>query len=793
MLSRDPSDVAAGRLPTISPITAPRGPNLIAPSPMTPSQFLSRTAVTVGIFLPTWLLAQASSSASSSETGDTEIVTLDAFTVNTSSRPDDYVASEAISGTRTGAKIVEIPFNVQVLTNELMEDFQLANEYNQFPTVANYSPGDGDDERLNTNDGGTQRLRGFQPITMRDGFSRAGPSNVANVKQVEAIMGPQSALYGQASPGGILNYISKRPRRTPWNRLTLAAGDYGYRRAEIEFNGPAIDDKLYYMFNAEYNFREGVSDFAEIDRRSYLAGITYLITKQTSLSVNWEQQFVKSNQAAGAPRLVVGSTPSSSNPSASRGTEVGPYAPLASFNRLGPYQDKHSTFDSLSALLEHRFNETFSARLNTLYYHRNWDDKTWTSGLQLDESTWRMRARQPMKRLQTIDNYAVQGELLAEFETDRLKHKLLFAADYVRDVYDNTQWLLPTSGATGIGNVISLDTRYLDPFNPTWETVDYDLLTRVSSDLKRVYDHTGVAGSLRTFALGDRLVTSVSTRYSRTDADIENRRVPAQSGKGTEDGFIYSVGANYRLHGNAAVIYANTSTSYEPSVTYDKGLGKPIAAEEGEGVELGIKGSFLESKFNYTVSLYDITKTHIRERNEEYDGTVPGVPQYLTAGEVRARGGEVALSVSPAKGFTVLGSLGFTDAEVTHDDPSNQPPQLGKRPLYVPELTASFLTSYRFSDGLLKGLRLRINTTYTGDRLSQYENTAATNPAKQEYYTPSLVLVSAGVSYDIKGQGRIRHTVALDVQNLMDKQYFSPGNFTLGRGRSFSVTYRLNF
>lgn len=728
------------------------------------------------------------------ETGDDdEIVVLEEFSVNASNNPNEYVASEALSGTRTGASILEIPFNVQVMTSEFMEDFQVMNEYNEFPTVANYSPGDGNDEKINTNDGGTQRLRGFTPKTMRDGFSRAGPANIANTKQVEAIMGPQSALYGQASPGGILNYISKRPRRQKWNRLTLAAGNYDYRRAEVEFNSPVVRNKLYYMFNASYSFREGESDFAEIDSRSYLLGVTYLIAKQTSLSINMEQQFVKSIQGAGMPQWVVGSTPSSSNPSATGGYNVGPYTKLKDFNRLGPYQDKHSRFDNVTALLEHRFNQIFSARLNTLYYHRKWDDKTWSSGLQLDEATMRMRLRYPMKRLQTIDNYGVQADFLSQFKTGSLDHKLLVAADFVRDKYDNKQWLLPQTGDYAPEKVLGLDTRYLNPFNPVWETVNYDWLTRVSTSLKRIYDHAGVAASFRTQALNQKLLTSMSVRYSHTDSDIQNRATPSQSGKGTEDGTIYSIGANYKLKGNAAVVYANTSTSYEPSTTYDRGLGKPIKAERGKGFETGMKGSLLDQKLNYTLSLYYIEKRNVRETNEEFisEATTPGVPQYLTSGKVRVRGGEIAANIVPRKNITIIATFGYTDAEIT-EDAGKYPSTVGKRPLYVPKYTASLLTSYGFS-GLLKGLRVRLSGNITGDKISQHDDFKTTNPSKREYITPSLFLMSTGASYEIKTGGRIKHTIAFDIQNLLNKEYYYAGNYTPGRGRSYSMTYRFNF
>jgi outer membrane receptor protein involved in Fe transport len=729
---------------------------------------------------PALLYAQQSQPAGpdADTDADDEVVVLEEFSVNASNNPSEYIASEAISGTRTGARILEIPFNVQVLTSELMEDFQLNNEYNALPTVPSYSPGDGD-----------ARLRGYSPLTLRDGFSRAGPANIANTRQVEVIMGPQSALYGQASPGGILNYISKRPRRNHWNRLTLAAGNYDYRRAEIEFNGPAVRNKLYYMLNVAYNYREAETDYTFSDRRSYLFGLTWLITKRTSLSINWEQQFIKSIGTPGMPQWVIGGTPNTGNPAASGGTVVGPYEQLRTFNRQGPWQNNHSRFDSLSALVEHRFNHIFSARVNTLYFHRNWDDETWTSGLQLDQSTMRMRARQPYKRIYTIDNYAIQTELLSQFNTGPLAHKFLVAADYVRDIYHNQQFFLPTSGDNVIGNILSLDTRFLDPFNPRWETVDYSLMTRLATDLERIYDHTGVAASLRTFALGQKLITSLSTRYSRTDSDIRDHVTAALSGKSHEDGWIYSLGANYKLLDDAAVLYANTSTSYEPSTTYDRGLHRTVAPEKGNGFETGIKGSFLQQRINYTFSLYYIEKRNVRETNPLYDELVYGSPQYLVAGKIRIRGAELATSMTPVRGLAIMGSASYIDSEITHHE---NPLAIGKRPEYVPRYIGSLMASYGFSRGLLKGLRIRANSTILGDRISQHDNNTPSTKEK-EYITPSLFLLSTGASYEIRQSRRIRHTIALDIQNLLDREYYSPGAFSPGRGRSYSMTYRMIF
>ena len=125
-----------------------------------------------------------------------DVTVLPEFTVKTSGNRDQYVAAEAISGTRTGAKILELPFGVDVLTKEFVEDFRLYEQDELMRFNANFTARDPDSRT-----GGGNRLRGFEPVQMRDGLSaRANQFDQSFVAQVEVIRGPQSALYGQAEP-----------------------------------------------------------------------------------------------------------------------------------------------------------------------------------------------------------------------------------------------------------------------------------------------------------------------------------------------------------------------------------------------------------------------------------------------------------------------------------------------------------------------------------------------------------------------------------------------------------------
>lgn len=54
-----------------------------------------------------------------------EVVTIPEFEVSMSRNRDEWFASTAMSGTRTSAPVLELPYQVQVLTQEFLDDFQL--------------------------------------------------------------------------------------------------------------------------------------------------------------------------------------------------------------------------------------------------------------------------------------------------------------------------------------------------------------------------------------------------------------------------------------------------------------------------------------------------------------------------------------------------------------------------------------------------------------------------------------------------------------------------------------------
>ena len=108
-------------------------------------------------------------------------------------------------------------------------------------------------EDTGANNGKT--LRGFSPPVLRDGFSGANPPNRSTVDRVEVIRGPVSALYGASGPGGLINYVSKRGKRTPIKDTAYECGmlpqGEGSTRLSVKFYLVAM---LFILFDIEAIF-----------------------------------------------------------------------------------------------------------------------------------------------------------------------------------------------------------------------------------------------------------------------------------------------------------------------------------------------------------------------------------------------------------------------------------------------------------------------------------------------------------------------------------------------------------
>ena len=184
----------------------------------------SRTALVRSPFARCLLMAalapalSAQTAASSASTAE-EPVVLNQFTVSTTA-DKGYRAGNSVSATRVDTPIKDLPFAVSAFTEQFISDIG-ARELND---IVAYAPGVTSGAKEFTQGNARYSIRGFDgDVTpQRNGFVGNRYVDAGNIARVEVVKGPASLLYGQITPGGTVNYITKRP--TTKSRSSLRAG-----------------------------------------------------------------------------------------------------------------------------------------------------------------------------------------------------------------------------------------------------------------------------------------------------------------------------------------------------------------------------------------------------------------------------------------------------------------------------------------------------------------------------------------------------------------------------------------
>src|SRR5204862_6864523 len=131
-------------------------------------------------------------------------VTLSEFAV-TAKPLGGYATAEATTGTRVVSTIRDLPFNLNVVTGELLDDFQALDFRDQMAYTSNVTGY----ETLSSG----YSIRGFDAdVQLRNGFRRIGLIDKVNIERAEIIKGPAASIYGAVFPGGIVNFVTRKPR-----------------------------------------------------------------------------------------------------------------------------------------------------------------------------------------------------------------------------------------------------------------------------------------------------------------------------------------------------------------------------------------------------------------------------------------------------------------------------------------------------------------------------------------------------------------------------------------------------
>lgn len=750
-----------------------------------------------------------------------EVVMLPEFSVSTA-KDDSFVATESTSGTRVATEIINLPFSVSVLTEDFVREFQLFDLDEQAPFFSGMAAGD-----PAQGGGGGTRLRGFSVPYFRNGFYRSQAPDSNSIARTEVVKGPQSAIYGRVSPGGVVNYISKKPGRKFASEFSYVFGTYDYERMSGSVTGPLVANKLYYRVDAMRTDEKRATDFW-FNRTTNLSGsMVYKVSQDTQLS--FEHEYTKKNMQGGQAftRWQQNETVGGSTVTVTKGLayymqdeELGHR--LTQYSSTGALSRVEREANSSYVTLEHRLASGLSLRANAAYTTRSyWRHGTstptiWTitpttarqAILSSLVGTWKDTTRgiwnsDRSGSHQEIDyeEKGIQIDLTKKWET-KLAQRSLLTFDVFSHDQDQKTWALSgtalNTALSGLGLTTTAQQnawKNPDPFNPdvsgylpnpAFDPATWSVTASSTNYFKRFY-----YGSLLNHTidfLNGRMSWTGSVRYDWAEFQVVNDEGNIQKS-------TYNTGLNFHVIPRAMVAYANIATGFNPAPQFDPNTGELLGNQESTGGEIGVKGLLNGDSFSYTLGIYQVEQENeVTDNPDNPTGSDPDLPRYVPGAATRARGINLDMSGKVTQSLTLLGNISWTDVEIVRH--ASIPSLIGTRPTGtqgVPGRTYSLAGRYNFREGFLKGFRLGLTYQYAQSylRTTPTYNTAGIM-TMESYSIDERKEWGAVAGYSFrKMRNGARIDLSVNVANLFDDQKLTvAAYYPNGRTVRFTGTIR---
>lgn len=590
-----------------------------------------------------------------------------------------------------------------------------------------------------------------------------------DMSRVEILRGPQGTLYGASTMGGLLKYVTNTPDTASFSgtvRANVAStqdGGVGYD-ASSAINVPLAQDKAALRISGFYTHSGGYIDNLtlnddDVDQADVYGGrIDFLFAPTERLSVRLTA-FAQDIERDGSIAV--------------------------DFNRV--------TGAPIDGELEQRrvlaepFEQRFRLASATVKYAFDFATLTSISSYQ----TVRSDAVTDFSALY-VPAFGGPGVfsaigLIRNADTDKFTQEIRLAAS--GQVVD---WLVGAFYTDEDGEQF----QSLPAYDPGGALSPVNLLTaRIPSQ----YEEYAGFGNL-TFHVTDKLDVAGGVRYAHNSQSQEQigsglliGSVPERSSSDSVATYL----ANVRYRANENVMpYVRFATGYRPggpnAVVNDLN-GQPLApptfdADKLTSYEAGIKLGSADRRFSADFAVY-----HVDWDDMQITAIRNGLGVIANAGKAQSEGAELTVSALPVPELTLVGTFGYTNAELTEDAPDLGGVK-GESLPDAPKVTAALSADYRFG---LSSYEAFAGTTvrYVADRNASFD----LSPGMPQYELPDYTAVDVRTGIEF-GSARVQlycKNVAGERAQLSAMTGTSlaggPANISMLQPRTFGLSVDVSF
>ena len=616
--------------------------------------------------------------------------------------------------------------------------------------ILRYAPGVSTESRGSTTYMSEYKIRGF---TVDNEFYNGLqlPYNVTGntkariapllIERVDILKGPSSVLYGNGSPGGLVNIQGKKPQTTPRTEVGFNTGTRNLKEGYLDSTGRIADSDWSYRLLGKATEGDDQPHTSRTEDYLVAPSVTWQPSDKTRLTID--------ALAQNTPSL----TPSNPLPLS--------YLRSNYADKRDYAGDKWNGFKQRQWMVGYSFEHEFDSGWGIAQKARYFDIDTHQKSIYSTGN-----AGNPVYELdrfayttdEDLHSFNIDNQVTRTFTFGDWQHHLLAGFDYQKLNSHYHYRYAPASTTPGI-----------DMRNPDFGLVNEDALGLYTAQKNRLSYHQ------KGYYLQDQvefggLNLLASLRYDEYQSATTDYLNADQKTWISQDRVTKRLGALYAFD-NGISPFISYSEGFKPvspvrNLTADQ--VKPTTSKQVEG---GVKYLLAEYATTFTASVFNIKQKNVLSLDPSWN--------YHQTGEIESNGAELSAISRPTDNINLIANYAYTHAINTEDETYQ-----GKRPTQVPENAFNLWGDYTFDQSLVRGLTVGAGVRYTGPMEIAPDNTAGKLGGTTQY--------DMSLSYDMSAVDSSLAGLMLkaSAQNLTNKEtltcYDSP-NCWIGRDRTVQL------
>ncbi|WP_137939335.1 TonB-dependent siderophore receptor [Chitinivorax sp. B] len=639
---------------------------------------------------------------------------------------DQYRAKRAGNGALGTRDLLETPFSINVVTQAMIENRQATQISDVFKADAGVTPLS--DNVISESSG--IAIRGLQ-LSLLDGFKIDGlaiPNWGADLplehfERIDLLKGASGFLHGFGTPGGIANFVLKRPTNQPYASVEMGYASKGVFKVQGDLGGRIDNGRLGYRLNAVHEGGDTFVDDGNIKRDS----ASLALDVQLAPNVRWSVDALYQKRRVDAAYYGVvlahnwGMSP----------TPVQVPSPFDGSKRLAQDFTYYETkFKVAGTELLWALNTDWNVRLS--YRHSTQDRLNADSGIVVLDNAGNY-AEQQYATLSRYRYQHAQAMVNGRANTGELQHELNMGVSWQQ---------LPQQypgvfgeATLGVGNLHNI-VRFPDPHQSIdqnlHKTREYSQKAVFASDTIRFNEQWSTIAGLR------------YTKYSQQTYDGQgNEQTRYRKNPVTPTlAVIYKPAADLALYGSYIESLEAGGTAPQTAINRDE-VFEPLKSRQ---YELG--GKLTRAQWSANAALFRVERGLEYQRNDGY---------YVQQGRVNYQGLELE-GKTQLGDWTLAGGAMWLNAKHAEAGADVQ----GKRAEGTPHFQAKLYTEYALPQ--VRGLALTGGAQYVGSRPLEANNTTQID---------SFRTFDLGARYTTRYDNH-KVIFRLNVDNVTNEKYWMP-------------------